>query len=451
MSWIFSYYSVTFVFYELFTTVYGKFVMPDVVNNALGLAQYITSCMNEEQALSYLLAVEPLTLQDWKTSRALLTDANITNRQTKEKFIEDIIYVFKNTPPEDDYLVKDLSILPGLSRFALQLISYSNANLYAIDIALKSSSQPAQGTINLSSRSTAQEVNTQQINQHREALNVNFPPLSALQGESPQSNGSPAPSGGQWNTRKRNNQNRNNASGQFPSKKVAPKKQKTVVHGTSPSGDTDKTHPLTFVCIGVRSGENETTTSLKEVLNQWKCLKDLKVEAVRTSYHSSTFRVQFNIPTALQMKWKDPASWPARITAFEWRGNPKATLKPLSERLYTKRIYIGNLPSTATEQIIKDNMNQIYENEIKDNRIQKIEVYWNSLGIERTTLKRSQDPSLEMKRSACVVLTSHPGQSLDHVTLKLDHYIPEIRRTVRRWNGQIPLPQKQPEINLNWC
>ena len=207
--------------------------MPHVVNNALGLAQYITSCMNEEQALSYLLAVEPLTLQGWKTSRALLTDANITNRQTKEKFIEDIIYVFKNTPPEDDYLVKDLSILPGLSRFALQLISYSNANLYAIDIALKSSSQPAQGTINLSSRSTAQEVNTLQINQHREALNVNFPPLSALQGESPQSNGSPAPSGGQWNTRKRNNQNRNNASGQFSSKKVAPKKQKTVVHGTA--------------------------------------------------------------------------------------------------------------------------------------------------------------------------------------------------------------------------
>ena len=67
--------------------------MPDVVCNSLGLAQYITSSMNEEQALSYLLAVEQLSLQDWKDGRALLSDAVTTNRQTKEKFIEDIICV----------------------------------------------------------------------------------------------------------------------------------------------------------------------------------------------------------------------------------------------------------------------------------------------------------------------------------------------------------------------
>ena len=415
--------------------------MTEVVDNGLGLTQYICANMNEEQALNYLLAVEPLTLQDWKASRALLPDANTTNRQTKEKCIEDIIYVFKNTSVDTTYLVRNLAILPGLSPTAIQLISYSQANLYAVNCAFKSrasqsTSLPEQVIIGDSSRTTTH------VNNEYQAPLPEFPPLQ-------QTNNSLTPSSGNWKVGNQGNYKCATLTRQIPLR--AQKGQQAVVHGTSPSTDTNKRHPLAFVCIGVRSGENETTESLTEVLNKWNCLKDVKVEAVRKSYHSSTFRVQFNIPISCQTKWKEPSSWPARITAFEWRGNPKAVLKPLAERLYTKRIYVGNLPSTTTLQIVTNNHLQMYEEEVNNNVIQKIDTYWNNSGNQRATLKHSQNPAAEMKKSVCVVLTSYQGKSLDNVVLKPLRYIPEIRRTLRYWNGQIPLPQIQPEINLSWC
>ena len=46
--------------------------MPDVANNALGLAQYICSGRSEEFAVNYLQCIERLTHADWREAKGLL-------------------------------------------------------------------------------------------------------------------------------------------------------------------------------------------------------------------------------------------------------------------------------------------------------------------------------------------------------------------------------------------
>ena len=416
--------------------------MPDVVNIALGLAQYITNCMNEEQAVSYLLAVESLTLQDWKGAKLLLPGADLTNRQTREGTVKDIVNCFINENIEDDYLVKDLSILPGLSRPALELISYNLATLYAIRL----SHEP--------SRSTNQAYPLSDSRRQQQIAAEDYPALTLDQSSQsadnnlPNSYAPPAPPA-DWSTVKKLPYKRNKRVVNQPLKNQ-PRVKKTLVQGTSGSQNTEIKHPLKFVCLAVRSGSNETVESLEAELCKWNCLTDLKIEHVRESYHSSMFRVQFNVPTSLCNKWKDPTAWPARMTVSEWRGNPKQPLKAPKDRLYTKRIYLGNLSADLTQEQLTKNMKHIYKEDIEKKRTQKIETHWNEKGISRALQKQIQDPSREAPKSACIVITSYPGQTLVDVSLKLEHYSPKIRRSVRHWNGPIPRPTEPAKSNLNW-
>ena len=98
-------------------------MVKEVVNNALGLAQYITSSLNETQAVSYLLAVEGLTIDDWANCKHLLPNVNTTKRQTKEKAIEDVVLALKSDDIATEFLVKDLSILPGMCANAIKRVS----------------------------------------------------------------------------------------------------------------------------------------------------------------------------------------------------------------------------------------------------------------------------------------------------------------------------------------
>ena len=106
--------------------------MPDVANNALGLAQYICSGRSEEFAVNYLQCIERLTHADWREAKGLLDNADQTNRRTKEATIADIVFTLKNEPITTNYLVRDLSLCPGLSKEALQLVEFSTATLFSV-------------------------------------------------------------------------------------------------------------------------------------------------------------------------------------------------------------------------------------------------------------------------------------------------------------------------------
>ena len=47
-------------------------------------------------------------------------------------------------------------------------------------------------------------------------------------------------------------------------------------------------------------------------------------------------------------------------SAFRWRGNPRTPLKPLLERSYTKKIYVGNLREDITTEGVIENWKRIY-------------------------------------------------------------------------------------------
>ena len=48
-------------------------MVTEVVNNALGLAQYIVGALNAAESISYLLAVEGLTIEDWAACKQYLS------------------------------------------------------------------------------------------------------------------------------------------------------------------------------------------------------------------------------------------------------------------------------------------------------------------------------------------------------------------------------------------
>ena len=436
----------------------------EVVNTALGLAQYITGALNEVQAVSYLLAVESLTLEHWSTSKLLLPGVSETNRRSKEKTIEDIVHVLKNNVDGiPTYLVGDLSVLPGLSPSAIELVTYSAASMHAVSTLVKNSrSIEAQRSSSVQEVQPANQLQSALADTHEQASTYHIKHTPAINNEQQSTssdvtanNSSLVPSNGNWPQLAQKLPYKPKEKNQGNRIRNESLKRREFVFGSSASNNTNKKHPLRFVCLGVRSGEDETIESLTAEINRWNCTQDLKVEQVRKSYHSSTFRVQYNIAASLYEKWKDPKSWPARIIATEWKGNPKTPLKPLKERLYTKRIYLGGLPETATKQLILNNMKQIYKDEMETTggrqaSVEKIEVFMNEAGTKRERERKALNPSHRIQRSVCVVLTSHPGQPLDDTTLKLDSYHPDIRRTVRYWRGPIPGSRKDPSIDLVW-
>ena len=64
--------------------------MTDVINDCLGISQFITQHLGEE-ATAYLLAIQDITSKDWKVAKALLLGSIQTNRLTKEGHIKDIV------------------------------------------------------------------------------------------------------------------------------------------------------------------------------------------------------------------------------------------------------------------------------------------------------------------------------------------------------------------------
>ena len=420
----------------------------DVVNSALGLAQYITASLSEPQAVSYLSSVEKLSHTDWCNAKKHLPTVDKTNRRSKESTIADIVVVFKNEDIDINFLVNDLSILPGLSREALELSTFIGATLYAAKscatLYAKSGAPIYDDSLAKSSfRSTEHPVDTSTAQQ----LEVDFPSLEAgnprdkrnhRTGSREFANSSLSPSG-EWLKEKRRVNTR-----------VQQQPKRTWIHGTSAPVNSNINHQLKFVCLGVRSGSEETAESLKAELARWNCLQDLKVEQVRKSFHSSTFRVQFNVAATLHEKWKDPNVWPARMSASQWRGNPKTPLETLEKRVYTKKMYVGNLPNAISLQRVKENMGRIYQEEIQQKKIQDIEVLLNENGLKRENTMKSKDPSHQISKSVCVILRSAPGVALTDISLKLDHYTQDIRRTVRHWRGPAPYPKSTPPINLTW-
>ena len=433
--------------------------MPDVVNDALSLAQFITNGRSEEQAIAYLQAIEGITIDDWKSAKQDLPTADKTNRQTKEGHIKDIVSVFKNEDIGTTFCMRNLSFCPGFSREAIELVFYSSATVHCIK-KISSNIIERERIEKNPSRSTSHPtaIQLQQSTLHapvQQSLSeTEYPTLgskenanNALNTAISNSGGSTTPPSG-WNTSRSLPYQK---AGNPNVEKIRQRsKERFTVHGTSPSSNSTIGHQLRFLCLGVRSGAEETVESLTEVLNKWNYLRQLKVEAVRKSDYSTTFRVQFILPTSLYTKWKDPTVWPARMSASEWRGNPKAILKPLAEREYKMRIYIGNLSETTTPQKITENMKTVYNKEIENGTIKSVETFINQAGLERAQKKHSQDPSQMITKSACVVLTLHQGKSPTDVGLNLNRYSHEIRKTVRKWNGPTPQPREQPPIHLDW-
>ena len=422
--------------------------MPDVVNDALALAQFITNGRTEEQAVSFLLALEAVNIDSWRAAKRELGIDDTTNHRTKEQFIKQIVCHMKNEVVDETYCLKNLALLPGCSKEAIELVFYSCATVYSVK-KISADIIAQQGTFLSSSRSTNQLAAKTQPSpplQTIEAVTTesNFPPLVADNRKAALDNTSRTPPAGSWNFnnqlpyKRKSKENKNKST------------KKNWVCGSSVSANTDISQQLKFVCLGVRSGAEETVESLTEVLNQWNCVKYLKVEAVRRSSHSTTFRVQYSIPVSLHLKWQQPSAWPTRCWAAEWRGNPKTPLPPLAEKVHKMRVYVGNLSATMTEEKITENMQRIYNEEMKNGVVQKIETVLNQTGLDMARKRHSQDPSQPITMSACVILSSTPGKDLAGIGLKLDHYSYNVRKTVRRWNGPTPRPKTEAVTALDW-
>ena len=106
--------------------------MPDVVNDVLALAQFITNSRSEEQSVAFLLAFETLTIESWRTAKKDVGINDNTNHRTKEAFIKEVVSELKNNDSESNYCMRDLSLCPGFSTQAIELIYYSSATVYCV-------------------------------------------------------------------------------------------------------------------------------------------------------------------------------------------------------------------------------------------------------------------------------------------------------------------------------
>lgn len=424
--------------------------MPDevnyIVNDALGLAQFLCQNLNENQAVVYLQAIDGLSKDNWKEAKTFLDTVDKTARHTKEGNIRDIVQVFKNTDITDRFVVANLSLVPGFQTACLELYSYVQSSVQALQTVL--SSRSTSHTLHTQQQTTPPALASLQTSNaqagHASAISTpHFPSLPSLQGVTASDilrNSPPASSSGKQKN---------------VGKTLGGKKSNTVwTNGTSVpkvAEHVNKAPQLKFICIAVKSGPDETADSLKAEIEEWKTCKELKVEEVSQTAYSTMFRVQYTIPAQLSNCWTNPAIWPARMSASQWRGNPKSPLMPLPRRQYNKKIYIGNLPQNTTEEIIERNLKTIYKEEIEAQQIQSVEVYLNAEGLERAKRIKAQNPGHVIHQSACVVLTSHPGVQLRDITLKQDQYEDyNIRKTVRFWRGREPQKKVGAPLKLTW-
>ena len=121
-----------------------------------------------------------------------------------------------------------------------------------------------------------------------------------------------------------------------------------------------------------------------------------------------------------------------------WRGNPTAELKPIEERVYRKKIYVGQLNVETSMEQVEANMRDIYQEEIADGTVATVKAYLNQASWERQEKIQAGNIHHTFKKSACVVLTSHPGKPLEDVGLKIHLFKLGMRRAIRTWSGPIP-------------
>ena len=162
------------------------------------------------------------------------------------------------------------------------------------------------------------------------------------------------------------------------------------------------------------------------------------------------FRVQFTTPASLLSKWTEASTWPTRISVRHWRGNPRQQLTPINTRTYRKKIFIGNLSPDVEMNVIEENMRFIYETEMAGGGpIANVKAHLNETSWDRQQQLQREDMNHVMRKSACVILTSHPGKPLSNIGLKLELYPRNLQRSVRLWTGRVPQQEPQPITALN--
>ena len=389
--------------------------MTEVVSDCLGLCQHITQTLEENQAVSFLLSIQELDINCWKSAKDHLPGVCTVNRQLKEGHIRDICQFFYSIDDSFDttFLVRNLGLIPGLSKHSLELAqaNYTTCVLNTTfeNVARISSSHSSIET----SRATSQPINSNIAS-----------PFHEIQQQQQQQQQNKR----DYRSALKSGRTRNN--------------NRTWYIGSNKSSNSGKEPQLHPVCLAIKSGYNETTASLTKEFNQVQ-YRNLVIELVSQTDSSTTFRAKFLISTALKEKWKEPSTWPSRIEVSLWRGNPKKELTPIDQRIYRKNIYVGNLSPSITKEQVVNNMKQIYSAEMEDNVIANIEALINNQGTAHT-----------MNKSMCVMLTSHPGKTLSSVPLKLNCYHYSMRRSVRMWRGRPPWPDDhemvKPQLQLDW-
>lgn len=397
-----------------------------VVNDALGLCQFITQTLGIDEATNYLVAIESLSIDDWRKAAKVLPLPGTSDRRTKEAFIKALVTVFINSPPTDNqYLVGNLAVCPGFNPECIKLASYVISQTWAVNHLVRAAKQQAEtataGEVTACHTQPSVQPPTSegvppnlQVDTHRGANSNRYgnkPPWNKVVGSS------------------KTGQNRDN------------RRQPDWTFGEDHSRRDNLAPQLVPVCLAIKSGSNETVDTLKKVVSKWTDLKEVKVEAVARTSISSTFRVQFKSPAAVKEKWTQSQIWPAGVAVRPWKGNPRVQLKPIDSRVYRKALYVGNLSPDATEATIQSNMEKIYQQEMASGSIVKIEAIVNEKSWENQQRLMRNNPAHALRRSMCVVLTSAPGEHLSELELKLEKFPLAMRRAVRPWRGPVPWTQ----------
>ena len=391
--------------------------------DALGLCQYITQHLDDNEAVRYLLSIESLNFEAWRRAKDILPGTCVTNRNTIEGNIKEIISVFRNEEVKVKYCIENVGILPGLQIESLQLMNYTSSTLRAVK----------ENCIAVEKQACVTSVVTSQIS----------PPSLTTSAAASRDNNSPKvkPSFAQ------------SLQQGLPKK---PTRKHNWTHGNSAvSVHGNQSPQLRHLCFAVKSGPEETESSLKEEFKKWTNLRELKIEAFSKSHQSSMFRVQFVTPASLVRKWTEESTWPVRISVKPWVGNPKQQLSPINNRLYRKKIYIGNLSPNIEMDHLEANLVKIYEEEMEEGGpIFKIEARLNKVSWERQKEIQKGNMNHVMRKSACVIITSKPGQPLSRVGLKVELYPGNMRRAIRPWSGPVPQAKGQELIqnprDLTW-
>ena len=415
----------------------------DVVNDALGLAQFITKSLNETEAVQFLCSIQSIALEEWKSAKLLLPEAvevSGRTRTTKEATVKDICSAFYNENITTRFLVANLSLVPGFQAEAIQLASYTAQTLHAVKI-IASNIAPVNTIANTANNCTI----------HPSTQAATPPTQIFPEGDSPivrTHSYASITGGGNARDFRRNQPRKRNINRSVD-------KQGWTNGANHTEHNNAQVPQQRSVCLALKSGPNETVDSLETLFDGWnQLIKDRKIEAVSKSDFFTLFRVKFVSSAAHFDKWTEPKTWPARISVRSWRGDPRKELKPLNNRVYRKKLYVGKLSPEITMDKVVSNLNTIYKEEIQAKKIMKIEAFLNQGAWNRQQQLTQKNLNYVTHKSVCVVITSDAGQSLADLGLKLERYERSRRQAVRFWTGPVPWPLNHEEqssvVELQW-